>query len=300
MSVSLPETRSRLKDFGKTSDLFNIAIEDIHVDPDFNVRLDTPDLRGKIGELRDSILEIGYMRSKPLIVRLTADKRVVLVDGHCRLAAVRLANAQDAGILNLPCLPEPKGTTDNERDLMLLTANNGLPMGPLEQATVIKRMISRGWSEVDIGKKIGKTRQHVANLLDLAGAPEGVRVMVVQGAVSATEAVKTIRREGANATKVLEDAQVRAKAAGKSKVTAKVIEAGKHGTVKPRVPYTPPGIELTVPRGPAGGRPIPRALQDVKVPLSTAAAHVVEMAKGETLPAGLMRAIATLAASLAA
>lgn len=300
MSVTSPDIRSRLKDFGKTSDLFNIPVRDIQVDPEFNIRLDTPELAQHIEWLRGQIRDYGFLRSKPLIVRLTADKRVVLVDGHCRLTAVRLCNADGAGIDNLPCLPEGKGVSDIDRTLLMFSANSGLNHSPLEQALGVKRLLSYGLTEVEIGKRIGKTRQHVANLLELAGAPEGVRMMVVQGNLAATEAVKTIRREGANATAVLQDAAERTRAAGKTKVTAKVIEAGKHGVIKPRVPHLPPGIEVTVPRGPAAGTVVPRVLQDARVPLQVAAAHVVEMAEGETLPPGLMRAIKTLAASLAA
>lgn len=275
----------RLKDLATTtSDVFNIPVDRITVDSEFNVRYDSPELRDHIEMIRDSIMAQGFQRSRPLTIRLSADQTsAVVTDGHCRLAAVRMAIAAGAEIQNLPCVPEGKGVSPADRTLMLLTANSGLPLAPLEQAEAVKRLLSFGWSEADIGRKIGRTRQHVANLLELAGAPPGVRVMVVNGAVSATEAVKTIRSEGANATKVLEAAAVIAKAEGKGKITGKSIAAVKTR----REPPAPPEP-----------RPASRLLQRVTVPLQTAAEHVVEMAKGCTLPDHLRRAIDTLHESL--
>lgn len=289
MSTTSPETRVRLKDFGKTSDLFNIAVDDIEIEAGLNFRLDSPELAAHIEWLRGQITDHGFMRSKPLIVRLTADKRVVVVDGHCRLAAVRLCIAEGQDIRNLPCLPEGKGVSAVERTVMMFNANTGLNFSPLEQAYGVQRLLSYGLTEAEVGHKIGRTRQHVANLLELAGAPEGVKIMVVKGTLAATEAVKTIRREGANATNVLQEAETRRVAEGRPKITAKLIPAGKHGVTKPNnVAHVPPRSEITV----------PRVLQVAKVPLSMAAEHVVAMAKGLVLPGELRRAIDALHESL--
>jgi ParB family transcriptional regulator, chromosome partitioning protein len=279
----------RLKDLADTtSDLFNIPIERISIDPEFNVRFDSPEVREHIETIRDSIIGQGFQRNRPLTIRLSPDQTsAVVIDGHCRLAAVRMAIAAGAEIRNLPCVPEGKGVSAAERTLMLLTANNGLPLAPLEQAEAVKRLLSFGWTETDIGKKIGRTRQHVANLLELAGAPHGVKVMVVNGALSATEAVKTIRSEGAGATKLLQDAAAHAEASGKPKVTAKSIAAVKtHRDPRPAPAPAPVPATTT------------RVLERAKVPLQTAAQHVVEMAKGCALPADLRRAIDALHESL--
>jgi ParB family chromosome partitioning protein len=279
----------RLKDLADTtSDMFNIPVDRLTVDPEFNVRFDSPELREHIEVIRDSILAQGFQRSRPLTIRLSPDQTsAVVIDGHCRLAAVRMAIASGAEILNLPCVSEGKGVSAADRTLMLLTANSGLPLAPLEQAEAVKRLLSFGWSETDIGRKIGRTRQHVANLLELAGAPHGVKVMVVNGAVSATEAVKAIRSEGPGATKMLEAAAAHAEASGKPKVTAKNIAAVKANR-DPRPAPAP------APQPPATAR----VLQRAKVPLQTAAQHVVEMAKGCALPADLRRAIDALHESL--
>jgi ParB-like chromosome segregation protein Spo0J len=275
----------RLKDLADTtSDLFNIPLDRISIDPEFNVRFDTPELRDHIAMLRDSMLSQGYLRTRPLTVRLSADQTsATVIDGHCRFAAVKLAVEGGAEIRNLPCVAEGKGVSRVDRDLMLLTANSGLPLAPLEQAEVVKRLLSYGWTEAMIGGKIGRTRQHIANLLELAGAPPGVKVMVANGVVSATEAVKTIRSQGDGATKTLQAAAEVAKAKGKGKVTASSIAA-----------VTDPKPKATPPAPP----PVPRVVQRAVVPLQTAARYVVDAAKGLALPADLRRAIDALHESL--
>jgi ParB family transcriptional regulator, chromosome partitioning protein len=283
---------ARLKDLADTtSDVFNMPLDRITIDPDFNVRHDSPDLRSHIEALRDSMLAQGYLRTRPLTIRMSSDQTsVTLIDGHCRFAAAKMAIAAGAEIVNIPCIAEGKGVSAADRALMLLTANNGLPLSPMEQAEVVKRLMSYGWSETEIGRKMGRTRQHVANLLELAGAPDAVRVMVVQGTVSATEAVKAIRRDGEQATAVLQQAEEIARAQGKTRVTPKMIPAGKHG--KPHTNGTPLRTPVIPPDS------IPRVLQVAKVPLSVAAQHVVDMAAGVDLPDDLDRAIRALADSL--
>jgi ParB-like chromosome segregation protein Spo0J len=284
MSATAAETRNRLKDFGKTSDLFNIAVDDIEIDPDFNLRLDTPELAEHIDWLVGQIKDRGFLRTKPLIVRLSRDKRVFLVDGHCRLAAVKICIAEGVPIETLPCLPEGKGVDRIDRTVMMFAANAGLNFSPLEQAIGVKRLLSYGMSEAQVGKAIGRTRQHVANLLELAGAPEGVKVMVVSGVLSATEAVKTIRRDGDGAEATLKEAETLRLADGRKKITARHIPAGKSGIVTVR-PSHQPVVD-----------PVP--LRVVKVPLQVAASHVVDMAKGLVLPGDLRRAIDALFESL--
>lgn len=274
----------RLKSLSvSTAEIYNLPLDKIAIDPAFNVRHDSPELRAHLQMLRDSMIADGFLRTKPVVVRLTGET-ATLVDGHCRIMAARMAVKAGAEIVAIPCVSEGRGVGPEDRTLLLLTSNNGLPLSSLEQAEAVKRLLKFGWSENDIGKKIGKTRQHIANLLELAGAPIGVKAMVVGGTLAATEAVKTIRAEGANAEAVLTAAAKHAEAAGKPKVTAKTIAA----VSKPK-----PRTETVRHPDPAPIRFLPK-----KIPLSVAAEHVVTMAKGERLPDGLRRAIDALHESL--
>jgi ParB family transcriptional regulator, chromosome partitioning protein len=273
----------RLKDLSHTTaEIYNLPLEYIAIEPGFNVRGDTAEVRAHLEMLRDSMLEQGFLRTKPLVVRLERnDTKATLVDGHCRYYAALMARDAGAAIVSIPCVSEGKGVSLADRTLTLLTSNNGLPLAPLEQAEAIKRLLSYGWSESAIGRKIGRTRQHVANLLELAAAPEGVKVMVVDGTVSATEAVKTIRAKGGEAAAFLEQARERAFQEGRKRVTGGVIRRLE----KPQEPAQAPD-------------PAPRRFEVAKVPLQTAAEHVVFMAKGHLIPDDLQRAIDVLADSL--
>jgi ParB family chromosome partitioning protein len=217
----------RLKDLSvTTAEIYNLPLDLLTTDPEFNVRNSTPALAEHLDMLCDSMLGQGFLRTKPLVVRLSADqKTATIIDGHCRYAAARMAVAAGAEIKSIPCVSEGKGVSAADRVLMLLTSNNGLSLQPLEQAEAVKRLLSFGWTEADIGRKIGRTRQHIANLLDLAAAPDGVKAMVNSGQVSATAAVQTVRSNGDKAVAVLQAAAAHAAENGKSRVTPAAIRA---------------------------------------------------------------------------
>jgi ParB-like chromosome segregation protein Spo0J len=273
----------RLKEMAQsTAEVYFLSPDDIAVDSDFNVREDTEAVRDSIAAIRDSIVAIGFMSTRPLTVRLDKTQgKAVLVDGHCRFAAVKMAIADGHEIRSVPCLSEGRGVSPEDRIVMMLNSNTGLPLSNLEQARAVKRLLGFGWTENEIGRQIGRSRQHVANLLELAAAPNGVKAMIVSGVVSATEAVKAIRAEGSNAEAMLRKAEERARAAGKTHVTPKIIREGKSG-IAPR------------PAEPAA----PRVLQVAAVPLSVAAQYVVDAAKGLVLPSDLRRAIDALHVAL--
>lgn len=81
---------------GTISEILHFPVSVIEVDPDFNVRLDTPERSQRIRELANSMLnpDVGFLRNRPLTVALMADKRVLVVDGHTRLAMLMLMAAE--------------------------------------------------------------------------------------------------------------------------------------------------------------------------------------------------------------
>ncbi len=176
------------------TDLLTLPLDLLDVDPAFNVRLPCDALTEHIRDLADGIKASGFRRDRALLVRVQGD-RAVVVDGHCRLAAVKIAVAEGAEIKGVPCTQEPKGTSEADRTLSLMTANSGRSLQPLEEAAAVMRLISFGWSEAEIARKRGKSRQWVNNLLTLNAAPEPIRQAVINGEVSATQATK-LTREG--------------------------------------------------------------------------------------------------------
>ena len=89
--------------------LYSIPLDKIEIEDGFNVRSDY----GDIPELAADIAQNGVLN--PLTVRMTGE-RLVLSDGHRRLAAVKYAVANlGAAITDVPCIMERKGTGEDDR-----------------------------------------------------------------------------------------------------------------------------------------------------------------------------------------
>lgn len=237
----------RLQDIAaRRTDLFHLKPEDLSVQEGFNVRVSGPGLDEHIRVLANSLKEIGVQT--PLTVRVDGDK-VYLVDGHCRLAAIKLAISEGAEIVSVPCIAAPKGSDDAQLTLSLITRNGGRPLEPLEKASVFARLLAFGWSEELIGQRAGIGCKQVKNLLDLAAAPAEIKEMVAKNEVSATTAVRTMQQAPSKAAAVetLTTAVSAAKAEGKTKVTPKAVN--RPPTPKAPLP-TPaqPKVTTTSPR----------------------------------------------------
>ncbi len=215
----------------KRADAMKVRLEDLHEEPGFNLRREGEDLQESIDSLCEFILDGGQI--PPLEVRPREEGGVWLVDGHRRSRALR--QAVEAGY---PAADED-GTlwvsvvaftgNDADRVARVITSQEGKKLEPLELAEGYKRLRSFGWDSERIAKKVGKTRQHVDQMLMLSDANTDVQQMVAAGTVAAATAVEMVREHGDNAGTVLAGELDKAKAAGKTKVTA--------GTMKgPSVP----------------------------------------------------------------
>lgn len=222
----IPTTLKELSG-GSKFDTFNIQVADLVVDPSFNLRRRKPAWLEHVREIANSMKPPGsFIRSFPLTVRMR-DGRAMIRDGHARYAAVLLANEEGAEIISIPVVQVPKGTNEEDDVLLMLQSGTttGMKLEPLEQAEGVKRLLANGWSEEKITGRMGRTRQWLANLLTLAEAPSDVQAMVDAGEVAATEAVKVVRSNGADASATLVAAREHAQASGKTRVTAKNIRA---------------------------------------------------------------------------
>ena len=151
---------------------------------------------------------------------------------------MRLAIEEGAEILTLPCVLEAPNTTAAERLANQFVANSGLGHSPIEYVEGIKLLLSYGWTDQKVADRFGKSRQWVSNILELAGAPSDVQAAITNGTVSATQAIKLIRSEGADAGAVIAKVAAEQRAAGKEKVR---ITAKNFTPAKPAAPkLTPP------------------------------------------------------------
>ena len=186
-------------------DHFMFAPEKIRMDHDYNIRdLDTPEAQVSLEVLASSIAESGLR--VPLLVRLDGED-VILVQGHRRFRAIQMLIARGIPFLTVECLAEAKRRDEADRTLDIFLSNDGEPLTELEKAEGIRRLISYGWDQAMIAKKLGRSASYVSHLMALTHMPEPVKDMVRAGEVSAATALNTMRSQGeVNGTEILRDA----------------------------------------------------------------------------------------------
>lgn len=202
----------------KRADAMKVRLQDLHVEHGFNLRVEGEDLEASIDALSAHIADGGQYPA--LEVRPRFDGGVYIVDGHRRHRAIWKAVhagaplADKDGEVWVPIVAFEGN--DADRVARIITSAEGRALSPLEVATGYARLRSFGWDNARIAQKVGKTPQHVAQLLTLADANSDVQQMVATGGVSAAVAVQVVREHGDDAGKVLADAATN----GKGKVTA--------------------------------------------------------------------------------
>jgi ParB family chromosome partitioning protein len=204
----------------KRADAMKVALDDIHEQPGFNLRIEGEDLEASIEALATHIMDGGTY--PPLEVRVREEGGVWVVDGHRRRRALVLARERGAPIEFVSIIAF--NGNDAERTVRVMTSAEGRGLSPLEAAMGYKRLAAFDYTPDQIAKAVGKTRQHVDQLLILANAPAKVQKMVQAGEISAAAAVDVARKHGDEAGKVLEGEMDKAKAAGKKKITAGTIK----------------------------------------------------------------------------
>jgi hypothetical protein len=209
-------------------ELFDAPIANLRGIDGFNVRIATKAYNQHIDELAQSMAANGFLRSKPLTVFAgkDADNADVLfiTDGYSRRAAIDIANEKyGADIQNVPVIVQPGSTSVEDLTVALVQANSGRNLQPVEKAIVAKRLEGYGKTNEEIGKHLSCTPRFVDDLLLMAGAPPKIRNAVINEKMAFTEAVKVLRKHGANAGKVVDKAAEKAAAKGKTKATAKDI-----------------------------------------------------------------------------
>jgi ParB family chromosome partitioning protein len=215
----------RLKNEFKTRDLFMVDPKRIREESGWNVRRDSPDLQEHVAALRESIRALGVL--EPLTVYAQGEE-LILINGHCRLDAVRQLLAEGAEIETVPVRVEERGTNDADRVCSMLTRNSGKELTTLEKAEVCKRLLGYGWDPAKIAGKIGRSPAYVNRLLDLLEAPAPVLKMVEEGTASASLAAQVVQENGPQeAPAVLQQALKIAQANGGAKAQPKHVRAAQ-------------------------------------------------------------------------
>jgi hypothetical protein len=126
----------------------------------------------------------------------------VLIDGECRLRAVLELIAEGTEIRSVPVM-QYEGKSESERLLLAITANTGKPLSKWELGDAFRRLLRFGWSESDVSKKTGYNARFVAEAVELADAPEEIKHLLSEQAVTPSLALATLRTNGSEATAIL-------------------------------------------------------------------------------------------------
>lgn len=197
-----------------------ISIDDIHVKPGFNKRNDDERTREADNDLFNFLMSGGSV--PPLEVIPRDEGGVWIVEGHRRHRCY--ARCREAGKpVDRIHIIQFMGD-DKERLARIMTSNNQLSLTELEQAAVVKELAAVfNQTIAEIAALVHKSEPTVRNLLTLAGANHDVKQKVKDGEVATSVAVARVKEFGEKAGEVLEQDKANAAAAGKSKVTPRMI-----------------------------------------------------------------------------
>lgn len=205
----------RLRDLGQgRRDAIMIDPRIIEVESGHNPRnYNLPENRAHLDELKASIKANGTL--SPLWVRYdNGSKKAILVDGECRLRANLELIAEGVEIQTVPCL-QVQGGNEAERLVLALTANTGKPLSKWESGTAFMRLMRFGWTEEQISARMGQSVRFIKEAVELADAPEDVKKMLSEQAITPSLAISELRKLGEKATETLRVKAAEAKATGK-------------------------------------------------------------------------------------
>lgn len=162
-----------------------IDVEDLHPDLD-NVRDDLGDLT----ELAASIRDAGILQ--PIVARLV-DHKLIIVMGHRRHAAARLAGVHEVPVIIRTAEMDP----DEVLAAMIVENGQRLNLDPIEEARALARL-KRADDSSDqlLGERISKSQVYVSGRLALLSLTPAQQAAVRAGTLSLSRATKLGRDQG--------------------------------------------------------------------------------------------------------
>lgn len=191
---------------------------DIIVYPERNIR---PISRETIEDYK-----LAFLRGDvfPAVDVTMEQGQIVLQHGYHRTIAAQELVRENPDMAHLQLeLREFKGNA-SDRIVMMLNAQNALPVDPVSRAEAYRTLINQGMSAAKVAERVGKTPEHVSQQMILVEADERVKQAIRAEKISATAVVELIREEkqgGANHADVVASMLSNAEAAGKPKATLK-------------------------------------------------------------------------------
>jgi ParB/RepB/Spo0J family partition protein len=165
---------------------YNLTVNEIAVDPTFNVREDFGDMDALVESIKQNGVRVpvrGYKK----------DGLYVLIDGHRRFKACTILSEQGTEVL-IPLLAEDRGSSVEQRVVDMLICNEGKKLNPVEQSEAVARLLAYGYSEQEISAKTGFSGVYVSNLKYLHNSvPKKIKNLIAKNTISSTLAIEILR-----------------------------------------------------------------------------------------------------------
>jgi ParB family chromosome partitioning protein len=134
-----------------------------------------------LNELSESIKEQGIIQ--PILVRKKSEDKYEIVAGERRWRAAQLAKIHEVPVIIL--------NIDDKKSLEFAILENiqRSDLNGIEEALGYDNLVKKfGYSQETLSKILGKSRSHIANTLRLAGLPEEIKKMILDGLLTAGHA----------------------------------------------------------------------------------------------------------------
>lgn len=198
---------------------------------DWNPRFDFGDMK----ELETSIESNGFRKEKPLLVRRNEEGKIEIVDGDRRFTAVQTLMKRGVEFPSgIPVVFEEKAVTDVEALVHALTANNGKPLLPLEEAAAYKRLQDAGMKPKQIAKATGRSEANIKWTMCLLTADDSVKDAMKDGKINSSLGKDIAQKAKGDASKQKElvEKAVKGGKAGKKLVKEEVAGIKRRPTSK--------------------------------------------------------------------
>jgi hypothetical protein len=189
-----------LKQVGQRRDYQMIDPRLIDIEPGFNARDYTlPENRAHLDRLKLLIVAAGRV-NEPITVRLNRETgRATVVDGECRLRSTLELIAEGVYPFteaDMPCYPAPPGSDDEAtRRFASLYANEGKSFSKWELGHEYQALFDLNISIETIAKKTANSVTFIKEAMELASAPDDVKQLLSDAAVSPAEAKRILRSD---------------------------------------------------------------------------------------------------------
>jgi ParB/RepB/Spo0J family partition protein len=197
--------------------MFFIDPRAIEYDLNDNPRVDY----GNLTELEASIAEHGV---KDPITTKTVKGKIILIHGFRRLTATLNLIKRGVDVARIPSIPVNKSYTDEDAMIDHIIRNTGKPLTAMEEASVYKSLIGKGYKQTEIAKLVGKSQGVISNILKLSECTKLTQNYINDGLIASSlvmglmKSMKDPKAVEAKVTKAIDGLDGKAK-----KVTEKTI-----------------------------------------------------------------------------